>query len=349
MVGMFGEDRKNGYVLERDRAEMISREQLDKNQVWLYALALMIAAGFGLLWPGAGENLDRMISFVLAILMYGMFAQIPFFRLKEALTNRKFIYALLITNYLAVPALVWGLTRFLPTDPALLLGVFLVLLTPCIDYVIVFTHLGRGNEKLVLVSTPILFVTQMLLLPIYLWLFMGQKAAEIVSVGPFFEAFSGLIVVPLVLALLTQWWSRRQSHGERFLDATAWLPVPFMAITLFVVVASQISKLYTSFDFIRQAIPVYAAYMAITPIIARVVSRVFRLDTGAGRALIFSAGTRNSLVVLPFALALPEPLNGVVSAVIVTQTMVELIGELLYIRLVPNVLLKDRVGDLNAK
>lgn len=71
------------------------------NQVWLYALALMIAAGFGLLWPEAGENLNRVISFVLAILMYGMFAQIPFFRLKEALTNRKFIYALLITNYLA--------------------------------------------------------------------------------------------------------------------------------------------------------------------------------------------------------------------------------------------------------
>lgn len=291
-----------------------------------------------MLWPEASESLDRMISFVLAILMYGMFAQIPFFRLKEALTNRKFIYALLIMNYIAVPILVWGLTRFLPTE--ILLGVLLVLLTPCIDYVIIFTHLGRGNEKLVLVSTPILFVTQMLLLPIYLWLFMGKKAAEIVSVGPFLEAFLGLIVVPLVLALLTQWWSRRQSYGERFLDATAWLPVPFMAITLFVVVASQISKLYTSFDFISQVIPVYVAYMAITPIIARLVSRIFHLDTGAGRALIFSAGTRNSLVVLPFALALPEPLNGVVSAVIVTQTIVELIGELLYIRLVPKVLLR---------
>lgn len=325
---------------------MISREQLEKNQVWLYALALIIAAGFGLLWPEASGNLDRMISFVLAFLMYGMFAQIPFFRLKEALTNRKFIYALLIMNYLAVPILVWGLTRFLPTDPALLLGVLLVLLTPCIDYVIVFTHLGRGNEKLVLVSTPILFVTQMLLLPIYLWLFMGNKVAEIVSVGPFLEAFLGLIVVPLVLALLTQWWSRRQSYGERFLDTTAWLPVPFMAITLFVVVASQISKLYTSFDFISQVIPVYVAYIVITPIIARLVSRIFRLDIGAGRALIFSAGTRNSLVVLPFALALPEPLNGVVSAVIVTQTIVELIGELLYIRLVPKVLLRGTDGSI---
>lgn len=243
-------------------------------------------------------------------------------------------------NYIAVPIIVWGITRFLPADSTLLLGVFLVLLTPCIDYVIVFTHLGHGDEKLVLVSTPLLFVTQMLLLPIYLWLFMGKQAAEIVSVGPFLEAFLGLTVTPLVLALFTQWWARRQSHGERFLNATAWLPVPFMALTLFVVVASQIDKLYSSFDFISQVIPVYIAFMIITPVIARIVSRVFHLDVGAERALIFSAGTRNSLVVLPFALSLPEPLNGLVSAVIVTQTIVELIGELLYIRLVPKVLLR---------
>ncbi|MCC3373620.1 arsenic resistance protein [Cohnella sp. REN36] len=320
---------------------MSFREQLEKNQVWLYACVLPFAAGIGLLWPNATANLDPFISFVLAILMYGMFAQIPFFRLREARSNRKFIYALLIVNYIAVPIIVWGLTRFLPADPALLLGVFLVLLTPCIDYVIVFTHLGRGDAKLVLISTPLLFVTQMLLLPFYLWAFMGKQAAEIMSVKPFLEAFIELIVLPLLLALLTQLWAKRQPLGTRILDTTSWLPVPFMALTLFVIVASQISKLYTSFEFISRVIPIYAAYMVIAPVVARIVSRLFRLEIGAGRALIFSAGTRNSLAVLPFALALPEPINGLVSAVIVTQTVIELIGELIYIRLVPNVLMKE--------
>lgn len=327
---------------------MSLREQLEKKQVWLYALVLPIAAAAGLLWPEASANLDRIVSVVIAILMYGMFAQIPFFRLKDALTNRKFIYALLIVNYIAVPIIVWGLTRFLPADPVLLLGVFLVLLTPCIDYVIVFTHLGRGDEKLILISTPLLFVTQMLLLPLYLWVFMGKQAAEIVSVEPFLKAFFELIVIPLLLALVTQLWAKRQSSGFRFLDATSWLPVPFMAITLFIVVASQISKLYASFTFIGSAIPIYVAYMIIVPIAARIVSRIFRLEVGAGRALIFSAGTRNSLAVLPFALALPDPLKGLVAAVIVTQTIVELIGELIYIRFVPNVLMKGTDANLDT-
>lgn len=328
-------------VIRGTMERMDLREQVEKKQVWLYAVVLLIAAGAGLLWPQASANIDFIIPFVIAILMFGMFTQIPFFDLAESLSNRKFIYALLLTNYVAVPIIVWGLTRLLPVDPVLLLGVLLVLLTPCIDYVIVFTHLGRGDEKLVLASTPLLFVTQMILLPIYLWLFMGRQAAEIVRLTPFLEAFAGFILVPLTLAILIQLWAKRKVLGRRVLDTAAWLPVPFMALTLFVVVASQITKMIASIDMIGKVIPVYVAYIVIVPFIARLVSRLFRLDIGAGRALIFSAGTRNSLVVLPFALALPEPLNVWVSAVIVTQTIVELAGELLYIRLVPNVLLRD--------
>lgn len=327
---------------------MVAREHLEKNQIFLYALTLMLAAGIGLLWPEFSARFDGAIFLVLAVLMYGMFAQIPFFRLKEALSNQSFIFALLILNYIAVPLLVWGLSSFLPSNPPLRLGVYLVLLAPCIDYVIVFTHLGRGNEKLVLASTPLLFITQMFLLPVYLWLFMGAQAAEIVNAKPFLEAFFGLIVMPLTLALFTQWWAKRQTRGKHLLEASAWLPVPFMALTLFVIVASQIGKLYHSLDYILQVIPVYIAYMAIIPLIALLISRIFRLDTGAGRALIFSGGTRNSLVVLPFALALPEPVNRLAAAVIVTQTMVELIGELIYIRVVPKILLRERAESIET-
>lgn len=38
----------------------------------------MIAAGVGLIVPDFGAQLDATISFVIAILMYSMFLQIPF-------------------------------------------------------------------------------------------------------------------------------------------------------------------------------------------------------------------------------------------------------------------------------
>lgn len=47
---------------------------------------------------------------------------------------------MLVLNFVVVPV-VFGLTHFIAGDQGLLLG---VLLTPCIDYVIVFTGLAGG-------------------------------------------------------------------------------------------------------------------------------------------------------------------------------------------------------------
>lgn len=318
----------------------MSREQLEEKQILVYAVALAIGTAFGLWRPAFGARLEFLISPVLAILLYSMFAQIPFLHLREAFANRRFTAALLTVNFIVVPLLVWLLSRLLPQQPPLLLGVYLVLLTPCIDYVIVFTHLGRGNARLVLASTPLLLLAQMLLLPVYLWLFMGVQAAQIMSAGPFLEAFLVLIVLPLGLALGTEFWAKRQHSGGIWLAATAWLPVPFMALTLLLVVASQIGRIEQYLPLVVRAVPIYAAFMAVIPLLARLMACTFRLDTQAGRALIFSAGTRNSLVVLPLALALPDAWI-VVPAVIVTQTLVELVGELFYIRLVPSVVFRE--------
>ncbi|HAB03761.1 MAG TPA: arsenic resistance protein, partial [Pseudomonas sp.] len=59
------------------------------------------------------------------------------------------------------------------------------------------------------------------------------------------------------------------------------------------------------------------------------------------RAVTFSAATRNSLVVLPLALALPEDLRGLAAAAVITQTLVELASELVYVRAQP-ALIRER-------
>ena len=79
-----------------------------------------------------------------------------------------------------------------------------------------FTSLGKGDEKLILISTPLLFVTQMLLLPLYLWIFIGSEVAMIVEPRPFIEAFLELIVLPLGIAILIQIISRRSLEAKEF-------------------------------------------------------------------------------------------------------------------------------------
>ncbi len=309
------------------------RDRLERRQVAIYFAAVAAAAAVAALVPGT-RALERAIEPTLALMLFATFLQVPLADLGRALTRMRFLGPLLATNFLAVPLLVALLLPLLPADPMVRLGALLVLLTPCIDYVVTFSHLGRADARLLLASTPALLVAQMLLLPAYLRLFLGDAAAGLVHPEPFIHAFAWLIATPLALAALTQAWAARSRAGARAAAGLGLLPVPATALVLFVVVAAVVPQLGAAFDAALRVIPVYLAFAIAAPMIGWAVGRLARLDAAAGRALAFSAGTRNSLVVLPLALAVPGAIP-VLPAIIVTQTMVELLCELAYVRLLP--------------
>lgn len=315
-----------------------SQQSLQRRQVWVYAVAVAVAIALGVAAPTASSRLEGLINPVLAVLLYVTFLEIPFVRIRRAFRNRRFMAAALALNFLAVPVVVFGLTRFLPQEPALLVGAFMVLLTPCIDYVITFTELAGGDAEQITAATPALMLIQLLLLPVYLWLFMGQQVAEFIEAGPFIEAFLVIIAGPLTLAWATELWADRSLRGAGLQDALGWLPVPMMGVTLLVVIASQLPRVRGSIDQIAAVVPVYVAFLLIMPLLARLVAGRAGLELGAGRALVFTAVTRNSLVILPLALALP-PGYALAPAVVVTQTLVELLGMVVLTRVVPGVLL----------
>ena len=314
---------------------MAKREKLEEKQISIYIITVIISVFVGLTWNNS-HALEKAIEPIIGILLYSMFCQIPFLELKQALKNCSFFKALLFGNFVLIPLLVWCLISIFPTVPIITLGILLVLLTPCIDYVIVFSHLGKGNSKAVLASTPLLFIFQMLLLPLYLWILLGKETINIIEITPFVKAFLYLIVIPFLLSIATQIISKSNiKAGKSILNFSGWLPVPFMALTFFVVIASQIRVLNNNSEQILKAVPVYITFAIISPFIGKLSAKLFKTDIYSSRAISFSTSTRNSLVVLPLALALPAPENQLVAAVIVTQTIVEIFFELIYIKAIP--------------
>jgi len=73
-------------------------------------------------------------------------------------------------------------------------------------------------------------------------------------------------------------------------------------------------------------------------------SRAAKLPATTARTVTFSSTTRNSLVVLPLALALPEDIRGLAAAAVITQTLIELVCELIYIRAVPAIVWRGKPG-----
>ncbi|MGP1683784.1 MAG: arsenic resistance protein [Giesbergeria sp.] len=309
-----------------------TRDALERHQISIYFVAIVVATMVALTIPGT-TVLEGAINPALAVMLYVTFLQVPVAELRRAFGQVRFLGALLVANFIAIPVLVWGLIQFLPAEPMLRLGVLLVLLTPCIDYVVTFAHLGRADSRLLLAATPVLLIAQMILLPGYMGLFLGVEAARLVKAGPFIHAFVWLIAVPLVLAAATQLWAARSKSGARASALLGLLPVPATALVLFVVIAAVVPQLGSAVESALRVVPLYAAFAVLAPLLGWMVARIFKLEAAAGRAVAFSTSTRNSLVVLPLALSVPGAIP-ILPAVIVTQTLVELLSELAYVRLI---------------
>ena len=316
---------------------MITRIDLERRQVWIYLAAILAGLGLGLSLPRLAEPLEVALWPLLGILIFVTFTQVPLIHVANAFRDRRFMGAMLAGNFVIVPLIVAGLLVFLPADPAVRLGVLLVLLVPCTDWYITFTHLSGGDTGRAIAATPVNLIVQMLLLPVYLWLFMGTAFLEIFAVGPIATVFLTLIVAPLVAAWLLERWAEARPGREAVIERLGWFPVPLLALVVFLIAASQVQTVTASLPVLPQVAGVFVAYLVLALLAGLGLSTALGLTARSGRALVFSLGTRNSFVVLPLALALSSEWRLAI-VVIVFQSLVELLGVLVYLTAVPRLL-----------
>lgn len=307
---------------------------MERFQIPLYLAALSVGALAGWWAPGLGGLAAPAVTPVLAALLYVTFLGIPLRRVGEGLRDLRFMACLVIVNFAVVPVIVFALIRAFSIEGPMLIGVLLVLLTPCIDYVIVFSGLaGAANDRL-LAASPVLLVLQMLTLPLYLWSFLAPDVAVAVHWGTFAQALAVVIVIPLVAAAVTQWAAARSPVARRWGRLAGGAMVPLMMLTLATVVASQIALVGSRAQALLPLVPVYVSFAALMTALGWAAGRLAGLRVRERRAVLFSGVTRNSLVVLPLALAAPD---GTVLAplAVLTQTLVELLVMLALVGLVP--------------
>lgn len=297
----------------------------------IYLLAIGAGLALGALLPGSAVTLEIAVEPAIAALLLVTFCGVPLRGLGGAVQDRRFLLSLLAVNFVAVPLLVLVITRPLAGAPELLVPALLVLLAPCVDYVIVFTALAGGAKGQLLAATPLLMLVQMLALPVLVPLLAGGGVSGLFSPVPFLRALVLLILLPLLAAALIQ-------HLAPHWDLSAAM-VPLMAATLVTVVGSQTPRVLATGTSLLVLVPVYVAFLVLATAAGILVSRHAGLDVPSARALTFSGATRNSLVVLPLALALPLPLA---PAAVVTQTLVELLGMVLLVRILPRLIRDGR-------
>lgn len=307
----------------------------ERYQVAVYCAALAVGACLGLTVPAVSAPADRMLLPALGFLIFLTFVTVPLTGLIRSFRDWRFLRALLVVNFLVVPLAVWMLTRFVQS-PALLAGFLLVLLAPCVDYVMVFSALAGADAQRLLAASPVLTIVQMLMIPAVLWYVIGASSASF-QVWPFVETLIVVVLLPLCAAALVQFLGASFAPLRRVTQGLLAGMVPLMGAVLALVVAAHIDDLRGQMSLLLTLIPLYCLFVFIVGACAYLVGRWMLPEARSRRALLFSGITRNSLVVLPLALALPAP-HTLAPLVVVTQTMVELVFMVVGIRLVPRLI-----------
>lgn len=120
----------------------------------------------------------------------------------------------LVFNYLVAPFVMFGLANVFVADPELRTGLVLYGLAPCIAMVIIFTFLARGNTPMALVFVALNSIAQMLLIPVYARLLIGDVTFDVWVVAESVVLYLGL---PLVLGVATRMLVVRR-RGEAGMD-----------------------------------------------------------------------------------------------------------------------------------
>lgn len=142
----------------------IGVQWMERHQLPLYVAALAVGAAAGLGIPAVARPAETLITPALGLLLYATFLGVPFARIARGFRDWRFLSTITVVNFAIVPVVVWVLSRLVAHDRVLLVGVLLVLLAPCIDYVIVFAGIAGGAKERLLAATPLLMLAMVTLI-----------------------------------------------------------------------------------------------------------------------------------------------------------------------------------------
>lgn len=222
---------------------------------------------------------DRLILPFLMVMLFAAFAGVSFSRVREAFGNRRVVGSSLLVNFVWSPLLAVALGAvFLREHPALWVGLLMLLVTPCTDWYLIFTDIADGDVPLATSILPYNLVLQLILLPVYLYLFAGRLVE--LPLELLLESVVLVLVVPIVLSILARRLLTRTAgqewYAREFLPRLSPLQIIFLSLAIGAMFASQGEVILANPRLLAlMALPVVAFYginLAVGFAVGRVLS-----------------------------------------------------------------------------
>ncbi|MGY6564604.1 MAG: arsenic resistance protein [Halomonadaceae bacterium] len=269
-------------------------------------------AALGHFFPAGGQRLGEWLDATLLLLIVLLLVGVRFGSLLNALRHVRFIGVVLLVNFVLIPAIGYVIASlFLGAHPLLMVGLAIYFMSPCTDWFLGFTRLAEGNVALGTALIPINLVVQLLLYPLYLFLFT-RNAVEVdgMLIG---TTLLQWFLLPLAVAVVAQYGLRLVVGGERCGNLLAWVDrgTPLVvALLVAQIFADNIAVILEHGQVFGWLLLAAFTFFLVTYLLGEAASRMARLSYPEHALLTITTAARNAPLMLAVTMvALPgQPL-----------------------------------------
>jgi Arsenite efflux pump ACR3 and related permeases len=310
----------------------------------LQPVIIIVAAVIGIILGQnmfLSDNMGILIEPFLMVLLFFIFLRVDIKDIGKSIKNVKYTGTSLLINFVWTPffAVLLGYL-FLGDSMDMRIGFLMLLVTPCTDWYLVFTGITKGNVPLNAAILPLNLVIQVLLLPFYLFLFIGTGSSSF-DMGSMLMGIVYVLVIPFVLANVVKFLvacTKKKEKSQEILDNHGDnFQLFFLCLAVVVMFASQGDTIVENPILLLKMLLPLGVFFAVNFIIAQIIGRRLHFSFDDTTALTFTTLARNSPLALAIAAAaFPE------SPLILLVLVIGPLIELPVLSLVSSILLKMR-------
>lgn len=266
---------------------------------------IFISIILGLLFnniPIINQISPYLITIFLSLMLFTLFLDIPIEDIKHSFSNHKFTSTSLIINFIWTPLFGYFLANiFLNGNIDLIIGFFMLILTPCTDWYLVFTKMAKGDLASSISLLPINLVLQLILLPVYLLLFFSSS--NTLQLSDLINSLITYIVLPFILAQIVKYPLKDKEYNEKITSIFTDKQLLFLCIAIFGLFNTESSVLLENINSIGVLfIPLILFFMA-NSLLDYIISKKLNFSYEEYASLTFTTLARNSPLALAIAIS----------------------------------------------
>lgn len=269
-------------------------------------------------WISAGTDITILVLVAL------LFFNIRFDKVLKTREHLRFLVIAILANFLIVPVIGYAIATFVAADYQLfMVGLMIYFMAPCTDWFLAFTRIVNGNTLVGSVLMPLNMIIQLLLYPLFLYLF--TKNSVVLEDGLLLNTLLDWFLKPLAIALVARivlQWLLSSNIFETLMELTNKLIPIIIALLVMQIFASNISVLIENKGIFGWALLAVFSFFVVTLLLSELISKVFKLEYPEYALLTITIAARNAPLMLAITMAV-LPNQPVIYASIVIAMLLE--------------------------